>query len=371
MLAVLAITTVFALPALAADTTAEAISAFRKMKTVGDLSLKVTSTIEVPLSSGEFEWRNFAVLEVESGQFQPSYYYRNIVEDKTGLAIEAGGRDLTAKLTDGRPETYADFAVPADRTGLAVFKIKTDRPISSESLYFRLARYVALPNTIEIRISSEGSEKIVLARAKAHSRLARFPEFTSDKWIIEFTYSQPLRITELDLRENDARRAGREGLRFLARSDMTYELYFDSDRNPDIEAGEAPNLRDNEGVIITDAYPTVDNPAYTKADTDSDGVPDEADNCVRHENPDQADLDGNLRGDVCDDFDRDGIVNSRDNCPDHPNRHQRDEDGDGVGDECDSEESRLTEKYRWLPWTGMGLVLAAIYVMFTNTMKKK
>jgi hypothetical protein len=58
-------------------------------------------------------------------------------------------------------------------------------------------------------------------------------------------------------------------------------------------------------------------------DTDGDGVCDDIDNCVRKENPDQADRDKDGVGDVCD------------NCPDVPNRDQADSNGNGIGDACE------------------------------------
>jgi len=60
-------------------------------------------------------------------------------------------------------------------------------------------------------------------------------------------------------------------------------------------------------------------------DMDSDGVPDEADNCPYVANPDQADGDGDGHGDACD------------NCPAVPNPDQSDLDGDGLGDACDAD----------------------------------
>jgi tetratricopeptide (TPR) repeat protein len=91
--------------------------------------------------------------------------------------------------------------------------------------------------------------------------------------------------------------------------------------------------------------------------------PDKTDNCPDVANPGQEDMDGNGKGDVCDDdIDGDGIVNSRDLCPrntvpaDHDsdaddvgdicdnclnawNPYQQDANGDGEGDECDSDDT--------------------------------
>jgi hypothetical protein len=70
-----------------------------------------------------------------------------------------------------------------------------------------------------------------------------------------------------------------------------------------------------------------------------------ADNCPDAENPDQADLDGDGRGDACDtcqdpDGDGAGLDNPlrtcpRDLCPDLPEAIQSDADADGLGDGCD------------------------------------
>lgn len=60
-----------------------------------------------------------------------------------------------------------------------------------------------------------------------------------------------------------------------------------------------------------------------KGDTDSDGKPNDIDNCKDIANADQADDDTDGTGNVCD------------NCPDLANADQADADGDGVGDVCD------------------------------------
>ena len=73
-------------------------------------------------------------------------------------------------------------------------------------------------------------------------------------------------------------------------------------------------------------------------DTDGDGVVDSVDNCVDIANADQADMDEDGLGDICDnDIDGDGVLNIDDNCPETPNADQADGDGDGLGDVCDFE----------------------------------
>jgi hypothetical protein len=67
-------------------------------------------------------------------------------------------------------------------------------------------------------------------------------------------------------------------------------------------------------------------------DADGDGVPDVADNCPQAPNSDQADLDNDDIGDVCDDdIDGDGTLNNLDAFPWDP-AASTDTDGDGLPD---------------------------------------
>ncbi|MDP6583996.1 MAG: thrombospondin type 3 repeat-containing protein, partial [Anaerolineales bacterium] len=175
------------------------------------------------------------------------------------------------------------------------------------------------------------------------------------------------RISELRLFDEDATKISTRGLRFLAQPDHSYRIYLDPDRYVKRDTSEAGNLALDEDVLTIEPVPTEQNPGYIRADVDGDGVPDILDNCVSVENSDQTDVDGNERGDVCDDFDKDGLVNSKDNCPNEPNRRQIDTDADGLGDVCDDEESRLTEKYKWIPWVGIGFATLVILILFAIT----
>ncbi|WP_179344418.1 thrombospondin type 3 repeat-containing protein [Winogradskyella ursingii] len=97
------------------------------------------------------------------------------------------------------------------------------------------------------------------------------------------------------------------------------------------------NVSDNAGFDTgtIDSW-TLEICGSPEEDIDNDGLPNDADNCPEIANADQADLDGDGIGDVCDpDIDGDGILNGDDNCPENANPGQEDIDGDGVGDLCD------------------------------------
>ncbi len=166
----------------------------------------------------------------------------------------------------------------------------------------------------------------------------------------------------------------KNGVRFLAQPHTIYLFYHDADRKVSIVVPEAGNLQDDSGVVYLQSVESFQNETYREQDSDGDSVPERSDNCVSEPNTDQRDVNGNGIGDVCDDFDRDGLIQSKDNCPNIPNARQEDTDGDGIGDVCDEEESRLTEKYQWIPWVGMGIaiiVLMVLFVLVAMTPKQK
>ncbi|MCI5130854.1 MAG: hypothetical protein D3904_04875, partial [Candidatus Electrothrix sp. EH2] len=74
-------------------------------------------------------------------------------------------------------------------------------------------------------------------------------------------------------------------------------------------------------------------------DADSDGVVNQFDNCPGHFNPLQEDLDGDGKGDICDnDDDGDGVEDTLDNCMMVANPDQKNTDGDGEGNACDDDD---------------------------------
>ena len=135
-------------------------------------------------------------------------------------------------------------------------------------------------------------------------------------------------------------------------------LDLDNDGTPD----GCDSDRDGDGIANgSDLFP--DDPNES-ADTDGDGVGDNADKCEGHDDADDLDADGTPDG--CDsdrdgdgianeldlfpdnaleskDTDGDGIGDNADICPEVANAAQLDKDGDGVGDLCDDSDDRFSD----------------------------
>ncbi|OHA41267.1 MAG: hypothetical protein A3G59_01150 [Candidatus Taylorbacteria bacterium RIFCSPLOWO2_12_FULL_47_20] len=343
----------------------EIIQAFRYYKDVKDLTIKVPTVAEVSFSDEFLERLEFGVVDITDNRFEP-HYLKFTSSDDTPYTVSAGVSGADGRLmADGNLATYSEFLLPETADGVETLTISSQRPITSSALSVLLDRNVALPISIEIRALVGGVDKIVLANKKMDGYTVRFPKTVSSRWQVTLRYSQPLRVSELKLVSDDTVYKSR-ALRFLAQPNHSYKIYFDSDRLVPLPNSEAGNLADDRDVLKFSQLPAIQNPAYIVSDVDADGVPDLADNCVAVQNTDQADVNLNGRGDVCDDYDRDGIINSRDNCQDNPNGNQLDDDGDGVGNVCDVQENRLTERYGWIPWLGIGfagIVLIALLIL--------
>jgi alpha-tubulin suppressor-like RCC1 family protein len=123
------------------------------------------------------------------------------------------------------------------------------------------------------------------------------------------------------------------------------QIYRSTYCGPDTDGDGVPDADDN--------CPNTPNPGQANSDPDAYG--DACDNCPGESNTDQADSDGDGAGDACDvctrdpddDADGDGIcvgegfltppmAGDDDNCPTTPNADQADGDGDGRGDACDN-----------------------------------
>ncbi len=134
------------------------------------------------------------------------------------------------------------------------------------------------------------------------------------------------------------------------------ENQTDTDEDGDGNACDADDDNDN----VSDADEATNGTDPLLADTDSDDVNDDTDNCPLDANNDQANQDSDALGDVCDedrdgdgtnndqdafpddaaesaDSDGDEIGDNADNCPNDANVDQANQDNDALGDICDAD----------------------------------
>lgn len=352
-----------------------AISAFRQFKDVDNIKIVVPTVVEIPFGDEFLERSNFIVIDKTINVAEPYFFKKEVLINQVSTSIYTTNSFGSAnKMIDNDVLTYTEFTLPESAQGKTQITINSPKQITSSMLTILLDNYVALPTFIEIRANTTEGNKIILANKRMDGRTIYFPKTTASNWTISLTYNQPLRIAELKLIQDNASKSNSQALRFLAQPEHSYRVYFDPDRYASFSVGESANLQIDKDVLKISPVSSKSNPDYKIADVDADGIPDINDNCVSESNPDQADINGNGRGDVCDDFDKDGIINNKDNCINNPNRDQKDDDGDKIGNICDKEESRITEKYKWIPWVGIGfagVVLVVLFFLTVQSMKKK
>ena len=349
---------------------ASVFSAYRHYKDFTATSMSVPVVVEIPFDDDMIERFDFAVFDKTTSSFQPIFFKQRTLINEIPLQIDSDPKIIgQSRMIDNDTATYAEFNLPENGQGRAQIIMSGYAPITSSSLTTVLDNHVALPTTIEIRAMVGTQNRIIVANRRMDQSTIRFPRTTSERWTISYVFGQPLRISELRLAQENAIKTSSRGLRFLAQPSHSYRIYFDPDRSAAPIVGESGNLAGAIEVVTLAPLLSQKNPNYIMADIDSDGVPDILDNCVSVSNSDQLDVNKNGRGDDCDDFDHDGLINDKDNCPNIPNRNQLDIDGDGLGDVCDEEESRLTERYEWIPWAGIVFAAVVLVILFAITAK--
>jgi len=348
------------------------IKAFRKYQDIKKIDIQVPTVVELPIADNYMERYDFMVLDQTNDQAQPYYFKRNQVSEAVPISLTSVPvSNGLYKMIDDKSNTYTDFVLPEDRQGTVEIIIRSSTPITSSAIKLLLDANVALPNTAELKAVVNGVSTIVLSEQKMTNQMIRFPKTVSSEWHLYLKYGQPLRINDLNLVQENITVSNNQSIRWLAQANHNYRIYLDPDRYLNIRTSESGNLSSNQDILLLPPTTSMQNPLYTQADVDNDGVPDTLDNCVSIQNSDQVDINRNGRGDACDDFDKDGLINTIDNCPNDPNRNQSDIDSDGKGDVCDQEESRVTERLPWLPWMGIVFAVIVIAVLFTITAKSK
>ncbi|MEI7652843.1 MAG: thrombospondin type 3 repeat-containing protein [bacterium] len=220
----------------------------------------------------------------------------------------------------------------------------------------------------------KGEQKYALVDHHYESPFGSFevPLFSSSDWRIEIAHTEPLQIMELEPVTTRELNSSEYFGAFAAEPGHTYGFYIDHESPSDRVYSYDSNITFARDPRY-DAHPLklTANPHFVTADQDGDGIPNSRDNCISISNPTQEDINGNGKGDACDDHDLDGVMNPYDNCIDKYNPDQKDTDGDKLGDACDGQESRFTERYPWLPWVGILVGFGTVIGIHLTTQKKK
>ena len=344
------------------------LSSFQIYIEIPTLKIEIPTVVEVPLTnSQEAAHSTQAVWEVTGQSFQPFLVQRTKIP--TGYTVNSssspGGEP---ELNDNSPTSFVEYLPELGQPTQVSFVLEFARPVTSDTLTFSLPPNVQLPERVSIfRIDDDSGAQILVNDLVLTGTRVSFPQSTAQKWQVDFTYTQNLRLAEIGLVELGSQQQTWQTLRFLARPGESYRLYLLADQPVQVKVPESGDLFGEPHPLVLMGLSRVSNPEYQPVDTDQDGVGDEVDNCPRVSNPEQTDVNQNGIGDACDDFDQDGILNAEDNCPDHANRYQQDTDGDGIGDHCDSEESRLTERLVWLPWLGILVGVVVVSLLLKTT----
>ena len=351
--------------------------AFQSVKNISPINIIVPTVVELPVEVSNMQQgmkELYAVYEIATNTFVP-YSTKDVYEQTPAVVYAYSGSHNDSALTDGNIKTSVDYPLNENQNSTVIIRLQSDEMIESSSIYLNLDKNVSLPTSISVTaFVNDSAQQTILAPIQPTSMTISFPKTRAKEWTITVKYIQPLRINEITLIQESIKKTLHRGIRFLAQPGTPYAVYLDADRSFGFTTLERGNLDDSREIRVLDPVQSVRNTLYVQADQDADGIPDVRDNCPRVQNQTQTDVDGNGKGDDCDDFDGDGIMQSIDNCPNLTNAQQEDTDGDGIGDACDDEESRFTEKYAWVPWVGMGvaaLVIATLFMLVAFTPKRE
>lgn len=358
------------------EPTQEVISVYQTVSRIETPEFEIPTVVRVDVMADTLayqDWKKLLLVEESTQTIQPIQVQSNTLSQVI-TRIEDGQEIQDESL---QPENNSGFLFPFDKENeenTYTIQVSYTQPIMTEQLDLNFDTNVVSPFELTLSYEDiETKEDIVLFnRKRISSNLTPILYTSASEFTLVFYYDQPIQLNSISLARSIQNTISRS-VYFLARPGETYALYSEpAGTVRDYREPEEGNYlsKANSAVPVT-LLPDESNPDYIPPDEDNDGVINTEDNCIDVPNPDQEDLNRNGKGDACDDFDTDGVINARDNCIDVPNSRQIDTDGDGVGDKCDTEESRILERYVFLPWIGVAFGLSAVFLLLFLTLRKE
>jgi len=345
------------------------VNNFNNSQTISTRDIIIPTVIKMPLIYPQNNYDQYLILEAGSNEFQP-YQIEEQTNNVSFTVVTDKGTADNRNLYDNNLNTFVDYEIGLDNIETSVtWTFEYENPITTNEFFYKLDSNTRVPVFITIEKIENDKNTIVLYKENISSNNIRFPNVTSSKWRVSMLFEQPMRILELGFTPVTNNSNYNYYLLFLARPNQIYTIYSSPNTYINMPTKESGNLLQATELKVIDPPTIQNNKTVVQPDNDNDGVLNDIDNCISISNPTQQDLNNNNIGDACEDFDNDSILNSLDNCPDHPNKYQEDTDGDGVGDHCDEEESRLTEKIKWLPWLGLIVGFGIVISLIVTTVK--
>lgn len=345
----------------------EDVSKYQNYVVLDKLSINVPTVVEINDDKNTFS-NSFNILILnDKNDYNIKYFTENkstIIQPKITMVCMENKCSDNKNIFDRDYNTVADFKLNNKGLNNGKIIVEYNTPITTDKVFFEVGEHSYKPEKFDLYADGQ----LILSDANVDT--VRFPQIKGKIFEIRFVYDKPIRFTEVGVGYNSV---DKNIIKFLYQPGEIYRLYYNG-------FGILKNIFDynlakeaNVKNINIKSYDI--NNAYREMDEDSDNIVDRIDNCPNISNTDQLDIDGDGRGDACDDYDFDGVPNNIDNCPEISNSDQRNEDNDNKGDVCDDGESRLSEKYKWVQWVvlGIGFVILIVlfYMVYRNTNNNK
>jgi hypothetical protein len=182
-------------------------------------------------------------------------------------------------ITDKDQSTFTTYEYTPLSHEVRIKVTSRNGPITSSRMSLILDSYVTAPDTIELYTTDNFSRRSVVAKRSLSSLDFYFPKTQSTNWEIVLSYTQPLRIKEIVLHDDNARTeetVESVRLQFLAQPNTTYRIYEDDGRATtsrlaiqNYEDSSIANIPQNK-IQTVSAGKAVVNTFYKEVDTDSD-----------------------------------------------------------------------------------------------------